>query len=86
MDVQTSTASSSCILTVTAVSGGPITLNMLITGTGITANTRIASFGSGTGGIGTYYLSVSSATNATSTARGGYGPTIFPIPNPNSCG
>lgn len=73
--ITAATASSPSILNVTAVSGGPITLNMLITGTSVTAGTRIYSFGSGIGGVGTYYLTLSS-TVASSTL-GGYGPTII---------
>lgn len=41
-------------LTVTAVSSGFLMVGDTITGTGITANTVITGFGSGTGGTGTY--------------------------------
>ena len=46
-------------LNITAVSGlGVLTTGMIITGTGITANTTITGFGTGTGGVGTYVVSI----------------------------
>jgi hypothetical protein len=44
------------VLTVTNISSGLITLDAVITGSGITADTVIETFGTGTGGIGTYIL------------------------------
>lgn len=46
-------------LTVTGVTSGALTLDMSISGTGVSANTYIAALGSGTGGNGTYYVNVS---------------------------
>lgn len=45
------------ILTVTAISSGAIYIGMPISGVGILPNTTVISFGTGTGGIGTYNLS-----------------------------
>jgi hypothetical protein len=45
-------------LNVTAVSSGVIQVGMLITGTGVTAGTTITALGTGTGGMGTYTVSV----------------------------
>jgi len=42
------------VMTVTAVTSGTIYLGMEVTGTGVTAGTRITSFGTGTGSTGTY--------------------------------
>lgn len=42
------------VLTVTGVTSGTIYLGMEITGTGVSAGTRITAFGTGTGGVGTY--------------------------------
>ena len=53
------------VLTVTAVTSGALTVGIAISGTGITAGTTISSFGSGTGGAGTYNLSAT--PNAAST-------------------
>lgn len=45
---------SGTILDVTAVTSGTIKLGMILTGTGVTTNQHIVSFGTGTGGTGTY--------------------------------
>jgi len=45
------------VLTITAVTSGSIELGCTITGMGISANTRVVSFGTGVGGIGTYNIS-----------------------------
>lgn len=61
-----STTSSSAVLNVTAVASGEISVGDLVAGAGIPAGTRIASLGTGTGGVGTYNM-----TNAaTATASG----------------
>lgn len=51
-------------LTVTAVTGGTITVGSYISGTGITAGTYITAVGTGTGGVGTYTVSASQAKAA----------------------
>lgn len=45
------------LLTITAVTSGAIELGCTITGAGIPGNTRVVSFGTGTGGMGTYNIS-----------------------------
>ena len=52
-------------LTVSAVSSGTLYLGQTIQGTGIAANTMIVSFGSGSGGAGTYTISSSQTVGST---------------------
>lgn len=47
------------VLTISAVTSGALELGCTITGAGILGNTRIVSFGTGTGGTGTYNISKS---------------------------
>jgi hypothetical protein len=54
------------VLTVTAVTSGSLVVGDVISGTGITAGTRIVSLGTGIGGVGTYNVSTS-ATAASTT-------------------
>lgn len=61
-------------MTVTAVAGGSLAVGQIVVGTGITAGTTIASFGSGAGGIGTYTLSAG-ATTESAEAIVAYSPT-----------
>ena len=65
---------SSVTLTVTAVTSGTLSIGQVISGTGVTAGTRIVAFVSGTGGAGTYTVdktqTVASTTiNATKSTR-----------------
>lgn len=53
------------ILTVTAVTSGTIQVGQVISGTGVTAGTTITALGTGTGGIGTYTVSVSQTVAST---------------------
>jgi hypothetical protein len=54
------------ILTVTAVTSGTILNNMLLSGTGITLNTKsITAFLTGTGGVGTYQTNQITAAAST---------------------
>jgi len=48
----------SATLNVTAVITGGLSVGDVITGTGVTAGTSIASLGTGTGGVGTYNLAI----------------------------
>ena len=58
-------------LTVTGVTSGNIFVGMTVSGTGISAGTTIAAFGTGTGGVGTYTLSATAtATNTGITLTG----------------
>jgi hypothetical protein len=65
-------------LDITAVSQGTLAVGTFITGivpgTGVSANTYITAFGSGSGGIGTYTVSVSQ----TVTSRTIYAPFVLP--------
>jgi hypothetical protein len=58
-------AISGTTLTVSAVASGTIKLGMEITGTGVTAGTRITNFGTGSGGVGTYIVSTSQTVSST---------------------
>jgi len=61
-------AGAGTILTVTGVTSGTLKVGMVLTGGSITAGTFISAFTSGTGGIGTYVVSVSqNRTSATYT-------------------
>jgi hypothetical protein len=51
------------VLTVTAGTG--VALGQILSGTGVTANTTITSFGTGTGGTGTYIVSASQTVAST---------------------
>lgn len=57
---------STTVLTVAAVTSGSLVVGDVISGTGITAGTRIVSLGTGAGGVGTYNVSTS-ATAASTT-------------------
>ena len=55
----------STTLTVSAVTSGTLAIGMLLSGTGVTANTSITAFGTGTGGTGTYTVSTSQTVAST---------------------
>lgn len=58
-------------MTVTAWTGTPISVGMVLVGANVTAGTIVTAFGTGTGGLGTYTVSVSqTAASATVTAYG----------------
>lgn len=73
--VQTTSASftadiSGTTMTVTAVSAGELDIGQVVSGTGVTAGTRIIAFLSGSGNTGTYTVDVSqvvASTNMTAT-------------------
>lgn len=56
------------VLTVTAISAGTIWPGQTISGTGVLAGTTIIGFGTGTGGTGTYQVSVSHNVSSTTIA------------------
>ncbi|KVW96177.1 hypothetical protein [Thiobacillus denitrificans] len=59
-------------LTVSAVAAGSLSIGEVISGTGITAGTTITALGTGTGGVGTYTVSVSQTVASTTiTTVGG---------------
>lgn len=62
---------SGTIMTVSAVSVGSIQIGEVITGDGVTAGTRVTDFGTGTGGAGTYYVSVSQTIASTAITQPG---------------
>jgi len=53
------------VLNVTAVTSGTIELGMQLTGTGVTAGTRITAYGTGSGGTGTYTVGTSQEVTST---------------------
>ncbi len=63
-------------LTVSAVADGALAIGQVISGTGITAGTRITALGTGTGGVGTYTVSVSQ-TAASGTVSAGPATVAF---------
>jgi hypothetical protein len=64
-------------LTVTATVSNTVAIGQVLSGTGVTSGTTITSFGTGTGGTGTYNLSASSTVSTPTqiTATGGVGGT-----------
>ncbi len=56
-------------MTVSAVASGVLAIGQYITGTGVTAGTRITALGSGTGGTGTYTVSVTQTVGSTATMK-----------------
>ena len=66
-------------LTVSAVASGQLFVGQTISGTGITSGTTITAFGTGTGGAGTYTVSVVPSTNPTGsiTITGAAGTTAL---------
>lgn len=56
---------SNTTLTVSAVASGQLFVGQTISGTGITSGTTITAFGTGSGGVGTYTVSVAPSTNPT---------------------
>lgn len=64
-------------LTASGVGANPIMLGMVVNGPGVTANTTITGFGTGTGGSGTYIVSpsqtVGSPVSMTAFTNGGIG-------------
>jgi hypothetical protein len=69
-----STTFSAGVMTVVGMSSGAFFQFMFLTGSGIPPNTYITSFGSGTGGAGTYNLSNSFALGATTVTGRPAGP------------
>jgi len=63
--VTTTGSISGFTLTVTAFSGGALAVGHVLTGTGVTAGTKITAFGTGTGGTGTYTVSASQTVAST---------------------
>lgn len=62
-------------LTVTAVASGTIQVGQTISGSGVTADTKITAYVTGAGGTGTYTVDTSQTASST-TITGASGPTI----------
>lgn len=60
------------VLTVSAVTSGTLAVGQTVTGTSVATNTTITSLGTGSGGIGTYNLSTSSAVAVGETITAGW--------------
>ena len=58
---------SGTVMTVTAVTSGTLYVGQYVTGAGVTAGTRISAFSSGSGGIGTYIVDLSSTATGSIT-------------------
>jgi hypothetical protein len=62
---------STTTLTVSAITVGSIQIGEVITGAGVTAGTTVTAFGTGTGGVGTYTVSVSQTVASTTMTQPG---------------
>lgn len=58
-------------MTVTAVGSGALTIGQTLSGSGVTAGTKITAFGTGTGGTGTYTVSASQTVASTTITASG---------------
>lgn len=66
-------------MTVSAVASGSVLVGAVISGTGVTAGTRIVGYGTGTGGTGTY--TVDTSQTVSSTAITSSSPTRITVQN-----
>ena len=66
-------------LTVSAVASGAVLVGAVISGTGVTAGTRITAYDTGTGGTGNYTIDTSQTVS--STAMSGTSPTRITVTN-----
>lgn len=66
------------VLTVSAVTSGALWIGAVLTGSGVTSGTTVTSYGTGSGGVGTYTVSVAQTTASTtlSTVTSGVIPAI----------
>lgn len=69
-------AISGTTLTVSAVTSGVLAAGQVVSGTGITLGTQITALISGTGGTGTYAVSVSQSASSTTVTASGMVPTV----------
>jgi len=65
-------------MTVTAIGSGALSIEQVLSGSGVTVGTTITAFGTGTGGTGTYLVSASQTVG--STAMTGRGASVT-VPN-----
>lgn len=61
------------VLTISAISGTPVTVGDTIVGTGVTANSYIVSDNTGSGGVGSYNLNVASTVSVGETITATHG-------------
>lgn len=66
-------AISGTTLTVSVVTSGKLAIGQTITGSGVTAGTKITAYGTGTGGTGTYTVSASQSVGSTTLTAAGAG-------------
>lgn len=71
-------------LIVTAVTSGVLAVGQTISGTGLAAGTSITAFGTGTGGVGTYTVSVNNSVASTTITALGNPWGYYPINNNNA--
>lgn len=70
-------AISGTTLTVTAVGSGTLTVGQTLSGSGVTAGTKVTAMGTGTGGTGTYTVSASQTASSTTITAAGAVSTAF---------
>ncbi len=58
------------VMTVSAVSSGVLGIGQVVSGTGVTVGTTITQFGTGTGGVGTYFVTPSQTASSTTLSCG----------------
>jgi hypothetical protein len=73
-------AISGTTMTVSAVASGVILVGAVISGTGVTAGTRIVGYGTGTGGTGTYTVDTSQTVSSTTISSSS--PTRLTVDRP----
>lgn len=66
------------VLTISAITSGALYVGSVLSGTGVTAGTQVTAFISGTGGTGTYVVSVSQTVASTTiAATSSYGQIVY---------
>jgi hypothetical protein len=68
--IDNGSGSAGTVLNVTAVDSGGIVIGQIIDGTGVTANTTVTAYGTGTGGVGTYTVNISQNVSSTTLFSG----------------
>jgi len=68
--IDNGSGSAGTVLNVTAVASGGIVVGQIINGTGVTANTTVTAYGTGTGGVGTYTVNISQNVSSTTLFSG----------------
>ena len=71
-------SASGTVLTVSAVASGSLVVGQTLTGAGFSGQT-IVSFGTGTGGVGTYNLSASVGTISSESVTASFGLAVGPV-------